>query len=55
LGKFDSIANEGIFHGYSSRRKDYRCYNVKVHEEGHQKMKTQVNVQANEPGYKEEK
>jgi hypothetical protein len=66
LGKFDSRADEGIFLGYSSRNKDYRCYNttlhkiiesanVKVDEAGHQKVKTQVNVQADEPGCKEEK
>jgi hypothetical protein len=26
LGKFDSKADEGIFLGYSSIRKSYRCY-----------------------------
>jgi len=27
LGKFDSRIDEGIFLGYSLRRKTYRCYN----------------------------
>ena len=27
LGKFDSRVNEGIFLGYSTRSKDYKCYN----------------------------
>jgi hypothetical protein len=53
LGKFDSRADEGIFMGYSSRNKAYRCYNkalgkiiestnVKVDEAGHHKVKAHV-------------
>jgi hypothetical protein len=66
LGKFDSRVDEGIFLGYSSRSKAYRCYNttlckivesanVKVDEAGHQKVRAQVNVQTYEPRCKEEK
>ena len=29
LGKFDSYVEEGIFVGYSRKRKDYRCYNLR--------------------------
>ena len=29
LGKFDSRSNEGIFLGYSSTKKAYRCYNLR--------------------------
>jgi hypothetical protein len=63
LGKFDSRDDEGIFLGYSSRSKAYRCYNkalgkiiesanVKVDEAGHQKVKE--HVQTKEPSCKEE-
>jgi hypothetical protein len=60
LIKFDSRFDEDIFLGYSSRNKADKCYNttlckivesfnVKFDEVGHQKLKTQVNVQADEP------
>jgi len=29
LGKLDSYVDEGIFIGYSCKRKAYRCYNVR--------------------------
>ena len=32
LGKFDSRIDEGIFLGYSSTKKAYRCYNKRLHE-----------------------
>ena len=32
LGKFDSRTNEGIFLGYSSTKKEYRCYNKRLHK-----------------------
>ena len=32
LGKFDSRTNEGIFLGYSSTKKEYRCYNLRSHK-----------------------
>ena len=31
LGKFDSRKYEGIFLGYSSTKKEYKCYNLKTH------------------------
>ena len=30
IGKFDSRVDEGIFVGYSSRRKAYKCYNLRL-------------------------
>ena len=30
IGKFDSQVDEGIFVGYSSKRKAYKCYNVRL-------------------------
>ena len=32
LGKFDSRNDEGIFLGYSSTKKAYRCYNKRLHK-----------------------
>ena len=32
LGKFDCRSNEGIFLGYSSNKKAYRCYNLRSHK-----------------------
>ena len=32
LGKFDSRIDEGIFLGYSSTKKAYRCYNKRLHK-----------------------
>ena len=32
LGKFDSRTNERIFLGYSSTKKEYRCYNQRLHK-----------------------
>ena len=32
LGKFDCITNEGIFLGYSSKIKSYRCYNMRLNK-----------------------
>jgi hypothetical protein len=66
LGKFYSRADEGIFLGYSSRSKAYICYNTTLHkiiesanvkfdEAGHQKVKTQVNIQVDETHCKEGK
>ena len=31
-GKFDSRIDEGIFLGYSSTKKAYRCYNKRLHK-----------------------
>jgi hypothetical protein len=30
LGKFDPRSDEGIFLGYSSNKKEYRCYNLRL-------------------------
>ena len=32
LGKFDSRTDEGIFLGYSSTKKAYRCFNKRLHK-----------------------
>ena len=32
LGKFDARSDEGIFLGYPSKKKAYRCYNIKLHK-----------------------
>ena len=32
LGKFDSRTSEGIFLGYSSSKKAYRCFNKRLHK-----------------------
>ena len=32
LGKFDSRSDEGIFFGYSSQRKAYRCFNLRLYK-----------------------
>jgi hypothetical protein len=31
LGKFDARSDEGIFLGYASTKKEYRCYNIRLH------------------------
>jgi hypothetical protein len=43
LGKFDSREDEGIFLGYSSRSKAYRCYNKRL-----QKIVESINVRIDE-------
>ena len=32
LGKFDTRSDEGIFLGYSSTKKAYKCYNLRLHK-----------------------
>ena len=32
IGKFDSRTDEGIFLGYSSTKRAYRCYNKRLHK-----------------------
>jgi hypothetical protein len=32
LGKFDARSDEGIFLGYASNKKAYRCYNIRSHK-----------------------
>jgi hypothetical protein len=43
LGKFDSIINEGILLGFSSRSKAYKCYNKRL-----QKNVESANVKVDE-------
>ena len=30
MGKFDSRVDKGVFVGYSSTRKEYKCYNLRL-------------------------
>lgn len=48
LGKLDSRANEGIFLGYSTRRKEYQCYNKRLN-----KIVESANVKVDEDIFKE--
>jgi hypothetical protein len=32
IGKYDDRANEGIFLGYDTNSKGYRCYNKRLHK-----------------------
>ena len=32
LGKFDARSDEGIFLGYASNKKAYRCFNFRLHK-----------------------
>ena len=32
LRKFDARSDEGIFLGYASTKKEYRCYNIILHK-----------------------
>ena len=32
LGKYDGRADEGIFLGYATNNKGYRCYNKRLHK-----------------------
>ena len=32
LGKFDARSDEGIFLGYASTKKAYKCYNLRLHK-----------------------
>ena len=50
-GKFDAKSDEGIFHGYSTRRKAYKCLNVntnKVVESANVNFDEHAKVQNNE-------
>ena len=50
IGNFDSMVNEGILLGYSSKRKAYKCYNHKLN-----KVVESVNVRIDDYPQKEEK
>jgi hypothetical protein len=43
LGKFDSISDERIFLGYSSKSKSHRCYNKRL-----QQIVESINVRIDE-------
>jgi hypothetical protein len=32
MGKFDSRVDKGVLVGYSSRRKEYKCYNLRLNK-----------------------
>ncbi len=32
LGKYDDMADEGVFLGYATNNKGYRCYNKRLHK-----------------------
>jgi hypothetical protein len=32
MGKFDSCVDKGVFVGYSSTRKSYKCYNLRLNK-----------------------
>jgi hypothetical protein len=45
MGKFDSHMDKGVFVGYSSTRKVYKCYNLRLN-----KVVERINVTINETG-----
>jgi hypothetical protein len=50
MGKFDSFVEKGILVGYSSRRKAYKCYNIRLN-----KFVESINVTIDETGIPESK
>jgi hypothetical protein len=45
MGKFDSRVDKGVLVGYSSTRKEYKCYNMRLN-----KIVESINVKINETG-----
>jgi hypothetical protein len=45
MGKFDSHVDKGVLVGYSSTRKEYKCYNVRLN-----KVVESMNVTIDETG-----
>jgi hypothetical protein len=45
MGKFDSCVEKGILIGYSSKRKSYKCYNIRLN-----KVLERINVMVDETG-----
>ena len=45
MGKFDSHVNKGVLFGYSSTRKSYKCYNLRLN-----KIVESINVTIDETG-----
>jgi hypothetical protein len=50
MGKFDSCVDKGVLVGYSSTRKAYKCYNMRLN-----KIVESINVTINETGRLESK
>jgi hypothetical protein len=50
MGKFDSSVDKGILVGYSSTRKAYKCYNLRLN-----KVVERINVTIDETGIPESK
>jgi hypothetical protein len=50
IGKFDSRVDKGILVGYSSTRKEYKCYNLRLN-----KVVESINVTIDETGIPESK
>jgi chromatin remodeling complex protein RSC6 len=48
MGKFDSHVNKGVLVGYSSTRKAYKCYNLRLN-----KLVERINVTIDEIGRQE--
>jgi hypothetical protein len=45
MGKFDSHVDKGVLVGYSSKRKSYKCYNLRLN-----KVVERINVTIDETG-----
>jgi hypothetical protein len=50
MGKFDSRVDKGVLVGYSSTRKTYKCYNLRLN-----KVVENINVTIDETGRQESK
>jgi hypothetical protein len=50
MGKFDSLVDKGVLVGYSSTRKAYKCYNMRLN-----KVVENINVTIDETGGRESK
>jgi hypothetical protein len=50
MGKFDSRVEKGVFVGYSSKRKAYKCYTLRLN-----KFVERINVKIDETGRPESK
>jgi hypothetical protein len=48
MGKFDSCVDKGVFIGYSSKMKSFKCYNLRL-----KKVVESINVTIDETGGQE--
>jgi hypothetical protein len=48
MGKFDSRVDKGVLVGYSSTRKEYKCYNMRLN-----KLVERINVTIDQTGGRE--